>query len=237
MCFSKEISLLHFAILETYAGYLFQYVSDANLWRLYVPMAYLGLKEILQSALYEFLKQPNIERVLAILSYVHICFQPLFVSIFMSYFSSNAKLYGWSYWTIVWIVCVLFAFYKLTHLDYFDILKDMPYCKDASSDFCSDENGAYQGKYHIGYKFKTKFKYDKLFVIMMFVPALMTKSYIIGLFFFLFAIILHGIYDVRDGEWAALWCLLVIAPTIPFTYFRKELLGIGNRLYCGWCLQ
>ena len=49
----------------------------------------------------------------------------------------------------------IFGIYRMTNLDVFDILKEAPYCKE-DHDYCNDKNTSYIGKYHVGYKFKTK---------------------------------------------------------------------------------
>ena len=89
----------------------------------------------------------------------------------------------------------------------------MEYCKDKSSDFCSDKNSSYIGKYHVGYKFKTKYKYGYIFHFLMLIPALFTNSYMLSIIFTFFTILLRLIFmDVRDGELGAIWCLLSIIP-------------------------
>jgi hypothetical protein len=123
---------------------------------------------------------------------------------------------------MVFIITFLFGLYKLTDLDFFDILKDKKYCNDKTSDYCNDTNSSYIGKYHVGYKFRSKNKYSWSFLFFMIIPALFTSSYILSLIFAFFIYILKIIFtDVRDGELGAIWCLLSIIPTLPIVYYRQ----------------
>lgn len=224
MCFSKGYSLFHFGLLTIYAAYLYTVPNDKELWRLYFPIFYLGIKDLLQAILYSTMSTGNSVwlSITSVLSYVHIAFQPLLVNLFASYFSANTTYYGVNYWNMMFIILTLFGLYKLTNLNVFDIFRETPYCKDKQSDFCADKNGAYQGKYHVGYRFKTKYKYDNWFLASMAVPALFTAGYPLSILFSVFTVLLRVVfYDVRDGELGALWCLLTVLYCVPVTYFRE----------------
>ena len=116
MCFSKEFSFFNFALLSGYGSYLAY--QNPHHWRLYVPAFYLGLKDFLQGFLYIFNTNQSYKYILSILSYIHICFQPLIANIFFSYFSTSAI----RYWNIVLPLLFLYGLYKLTDLDVFNIL-------------------------------------------------------------------------------------------------------------------
>jgi len=226
MCFSKEFSFFHFGLLAGYAAYLQMYSKEKDIWKIYIPLFYFGLKDLLQGFLYIFDKVEIYKYYLSVLSYVHICFQPLLANIFLSYFSKSFILFNTIiYWNFVFGITFLFGLYQLTNLDVFDIFKEAPYCKDKWADFCSDKNGSYIGKYHVAYKFRTKYKYSPLFYLFMFVPALFTNSYILSFF----AVILSGLVvfiffqKIRGGEQAAIWCLLNIIFFLPVAFYRKEI--------------
>ena len=215
MCFSKTTSLYNFLILTFYAFELQR--NNPTLWRLYLPLFYLGLKDLLQYFLYKEKKK----YIYSVLSWVHICFQPLFVNMLLSYFSK-----AYQYWNIIFIISIIFGLYQLTNLDVFDIQNEGNFCKDDNTDFCSDTNGAYMGNYHIGYKFRTKYKYSFLFLPLMILPGLFTSSWfqsLLWLFFVLLIKIIFNDINVRDGERGAIWCFLSIVPTIPVVYYRSFL--------------
>lgn len=52
MCFSEKTSLFNFLILPFY-GYNLQFINNGtDNWRLYIPLYYLSLKDLLQYFLY-----------------------------------------------------------------------------------------------------------------------------------------------------------------------------------------
>lgn len=227
MCFSKEFSFFNFGLLAGYAAYLQMYSEEKDIWKLYVPLFYFGFKDFIQGFLYIFDKIEFYKYYISILSYIHICFQPLIGNIFVSFFSKSFLLFDIiSYWNFIFIITFLFGLYQLTNLDIFDIFKESPYCKDKWSDFCSDKNGSYIGKYHVAYKFRTKYKYSPLFYFFMIAPALLTNSYIFSIVFTIITIIILVILcnNLRSGERAAIWCLLNIILFLPAAYYRKEIL-------------
>jgi hypothetical protein len=222
MCFSKRTSFINFLVLSFYSFELYKNRNtDKNLWKLYIPLFYLSLKDLLQYFLY---KEKN-KYIYGVLSWVHICFQPLFVNMLISYFSSSLT----QYWNLIYFVSFIYGLYQLTTLDAFDIFNEGNFCKDPKSDFCSETNGAYQGKYHIGYKFRTKYKHSKLFLLLMIIPGLFTSSWFHSLLWFFFVLLIRIIFNgVRDGEAGAIWCFLSIIPAIPVVYYRSSLQNMLN---------
>jgi hypothetical protein len=226
MCFSKELSFFNFGLLAGYAAYLQIYSKEKDIWLLYYALYYLGFKDFLQGCLYLLDKVEIYKYYLSILSYIHICFQPLFVNIFFSYFSPLSNFFNINnYWSSVFLFNLLFGLYQLTNLDVFDIFREAPYCKDKASDLYSNTNSSYIGKYHVAYKFRTKYKYSPFFYFFMLIPALLTNSYILAIINIIFiSIISYICCNLRSGEIAAIWCLLSILLFLPVTYYRKEIL-------------
>lgn len=191
----------------------------------------MGVKDLLQTFLYEFDDNEYYKKFFSVLSYIHICFQPLFVNMLLSYFSKAALICNSSYWNLVFVISFIFGLYQLTNLDVFDIQNYGLYCQDKSSDFCSDKNSSYIGKYHVAYKFRIKFKYYTFFLILMIIPGLFTNSYIHSITWAIFILLIKIIFnDVRDGEIGAIWCLLSIIPTIPVVYYRKSILEVIGKI-------
>jgi len=218
MCFSERQSLINFIVLVSYGLYLhINNDSVSNIWRLTLILYFLSMKDLIQYLLYKFDDNEKRKNILSILSWIHICFQPLIVNIFFSYFSkSNYN----NYWNNIFILLFIFGIYQLTNIDAFNIL-NRQYCKNKSSDLCSDTNSSYMGKYHIGYKFHTVHGYSILFLFLFIIPALFTNCYMLSLCWGLFIYIILWIFNnVRDSEKAAIWCLMSIIFFIPVTYFR-----------------
>jgi hypothetical protein len=94
MCFSEKTSLYNFLILSFYGYYLQFNSNDTDIWRLFIPLYYLSLKDLLQYFLY---REKN-KYIFGVLSWVHICFQPLIVNMLLSYFSKSTRIFNKNYW-------------------------------------------------------------------------------------------------------------------------------------------
>ena len=55
-------------------------------YRLTLPLFFLALKDLIQGLSYRNIEMNKSTQFLTSLSWIHICFQPLFVNIFVSYF-------------------------------------------------------------------------------------------------------------------------------------------------------
>jgi len=208
-------------------------------WKLSISLFFLGLKELLQGLSYKNIREFKSTKFLTSLSWIHICFQPLFINVLASYFDETFK-----YWNIVFIVCIIFALYCITILKEFDIQNDKK-CESSSNvsgikqvlniytqpstssyDFCADDTKSYIGKYHIGYRFNTdiyEHVREIVFLILFCIP-LFTKAKIISVGFLSFAIILKifsYIEKLGAGEYAAMWCFSVTVPALLFAIFNK----------------
>ena len=118
MCFSKEFSFLNFGLLAGYAAYLQMYSEEKDIWKIYIPLYYLGFKDFLQGVLYIFDKVEFYKYYLSVLSYIHICFQPLIGNIFFSFFSQLSNFFNVSnYWNSVFLFNFIFGLYQLTNLE------------------------------------------------------------------------------------------------------------------------
>ena len=214
MCFTESQSYINTITLMTISLYFIN-----KEWKIALPAAYLGSKDLLQGLLYRYHKDKYISKIIARLSWINISFQPLIINIFISYFDNNNK----EYWNIIYIFLFLFGCYYITTLSVFDIQNDND-CNDKHNDFCSDSDGGYIGKYHIAYKFKTEQGYGYLPILLMILPALFTKAWKLSFIWLFFIILIGTIFNenvVRNGELGAIWCFLSIIPFIPVVYFRS----------------
>lgn len=216
MCFSENLSYLNFVILVSYGSYIIQS------WRLSLPLLYLGLKDLLQGLLYKYLDNSSISTILGTLSYIHICFQPLIFNMAFSYFDTNKnkKLY----WNFIFLITFCWGLWKLSKHEYFDLQYENN-CTNPESDFCSLYNGGYKGKYHIGYKATTE-KAVFSYPLFLFLPSLFTRVFPLSFILLGFVIILKAITDfqnIRDGEFAAIWCFISIIYLLPIAIFKKQI--------------
>ena len=219
MCFSERQSFINVIILII--GSIFVYPK----YRLTIFLIFLASKDLIQGFLYKYQHNEKLEKNLTILSWIHICFQPLFLNMFISYFSE--KKYN-NYWNIIFIICLLYGIYTLTTLKEFDIQNDHHCIKiDNNDDFCSKYTTSYIGKYHVAYKFNRD--NDRIFfpiihLILMFVPSLFTNCRILGIIWGLFVILIYIYFnDIGNGEKAAIWCFLSIVYFLPIAIFNKQI--------------
>jgi hypothetical protein len=188
-----------------------------------MPLIYLALKDLIQGLSYRNIKMNKSTQFLTSLSWVHICFQPLFVNIFASYFDKNFK-----YWNIIFCICIIYGLYNITNLNEFDIQND-PNCikENKYDDYCSKKTESYIGKYHLGYKFSTDIYtkyYNYFYAILMFLPSLFTKSRILNIIWLIFTLIIKNIFGkIGSGEKSAIWCFSSILIALPIAIFNKEI--------------
>tara|TARA_B110000858_G_scaffold193007_1_gene244729 strand:- start:1963 stop:2637 length:675 start_codon:yes stop_codon:yes gene_type:complete len=219
MCFSEKQSFINAIILII--GSIFVYPK----YRLSIFLIFLALKDLIQGFLYKYQHNEKLENSLTVLSWIHICFQPLFVNIFISYFSENK--YN-NYWNIIFIICLLYGIYTLTTLKEFDIQNDPDCIKiDKKDDFCSKYTTSYIGKYHVAYKFNRDndlIFFPIIYLILMFVPSLFTNCRILGIIWGLFVILIYIYFNnIGNGEKAAIWCFLSIIYFLPIAIFNKQI--------------
>ena len=216
MCFSEKQSYVNFILLVLGALY------KRDNWRIALPLAFLSLKELLQGLLYRYKDNKIINKKLTILSWVHIGFQPLFVNFLMSNFSVKDN----AYWNSIFLMCILFSYYFITSLDDLDIQNDPDCDSNDKEDMCADETLSYQGKYHIAYRFRTDINSNipwAFFTVLMFLPALLTSSKLIGAIFAAFAGAVYWMtQDLKRGEFAAIWCFTVFAFVLPVGLLEKK---------------
>jgi hypothetical protein len=218
MCFSEKQSFINAIILII--GSIYVYPK----YKLSLFLIFLAIKDLIQGFLYHYQNNKKVENSLTILSWVHICFQPLFVNIFLSNFTKNKD----NYWNIIFIICFVYGIYTLTTLKEFDIQND-PECitKNKKNDFCAKSTTSYIGKYHIAYKFNRDddiLFFPIIYLILMFIPILFTNANLLGSFWILFVGLLYIIFNnIGEGEKAAIWCFLSISFFLPIAIFNKPI--------------
>ena len=218
MCFSEAQSFINFIILII--GSIYVYPK----YKLSLFLIFLASKDLIQGFLYKYHNDEKIKNKLVILSWAHICFQPLFVNIFLSNFSENKKYY----WNIIFIISFIYGIYTLTTLSDLDIQLDPDcYTKHKVSDFCSERTTSYQGKYHIAYKFNRDNEilfFPIIYLIIMLLTSLFTKSKLLGIIWGLMIGLIYLYFNnINYGETAAIWCFLSIIYFLPVAVFHKEI--------------
>jgi hypothetical protein len=223
MCFSESQSYIN-TILLLLVG-----IYKIDNYRLAIPLFFLASKDLVQGLLYRYLDDVEANIFLTKISWVHICFQPFMVNLAFSNFSVKNIIF----WNTILIISFIYGIFTLRTLH--DFNKGTPYCKskNVKDDFCSSRTMSYIGKYHVGYRFKRtngEILFPLLYLIIMFVPALFTKSRTLSLLWFLSYIILQTLLqNIGDGERAAIWCFLSIICWIPLTLYEQNIKSIINK--------
>lgn len=243
MCFSEKQSYINSIMLLM--GSMYVYPK----YKLSILLIFLALKDLIQGLLYHYQGNEKMEHILTVLSWVHICFQPLMVNIAFSYFSKN----NYTYWYIIYAICFIYAIYTLTTLKKFDIQND-PNCSveniesiasfiqgrdnKNTNDFCSKETTSYMGKYHIAYQFKRDndvLFFPIMYGILMFIPCLFTNARLLGILWGVFVGIIYIVFrNIGEGEKAAIWCFLSIIFLLPVCIFNKyvsKILLYWNKIF------
>ena len=218
MCFSETQSYINFVVL------LITSIICLPYWRLCFPLVFLALKELLQGLLYRNIDNKKVNNTLTKLSWIHICFQPLIVNIFLSQFSTNYYVY----WNVIFVLCIIYGIYTITTLKDYKI-RDNDDCVKINNknDFCSNNTLSYIGKYHVGYGFKRNsqlYIFPMLYTGLMFLPYMFTQSRLYGMLWssFVFTTWVIGEYfNLKYGETAAIWCFLSIIYMVPISVIYK----------------
>ena len=101
MCFSETQS--YFNTLILCLGSIYVYPK----WRLVLPLFFLAMKDLLQGLLYKYNHNTKMSNMLTSLSWIHICFQPLFVNLISSYFDKENS----TYWNKILFICLIYGIY------------------------------------------------------------------------------------------------------------------------------
>lgn len=220
MCFNEKQSYVNAIILLLIGIIKFDNKKIA------CSLIFLSIKDLLQGLLYKYNNDQKINNILTTLSWIHICFQPLIVNIFMSNFDKNND----KYWNNIFLICLIYGICQIFTLKELELYDD---------DFYSNQTQSYIGKYHLGYKFNrqhdTFFKFPLYFIypayiFLCFLPSLFAGagSKIVSLITILFVINLKYLfYDVRNGEFSAMWCFLTLICAVPMSLLEKYILELN----------
>jgi len=218
MCFSESQSYIH-AIVLFVTGIM---IKDK--WELSISLIFLGFKDLLQGLLYHYLENKDKLNFYTSLSWVHICFQPLFVNLISSYFDKENKIY----WNRILFISLIYGIYASSSIKEFD-MTDSEMCikKNKTDDFCSKETTSYLGTYHIAYKFNRNSERVLprwWYMLLVFVPSIFSNSKVIGILWLFFVGLIEFIFrHTNSGERGAIWCYLSIIFALPLAIFSDKL--------------
>ena len=218
-----------------YAGYVKK--DPMALW---LPLLYFGVMEALQAFTYGVINQCSnpMNQVLTLLSYLHISFQPFFISALSLYFipqgvRTRIQLY-------IYALCFISAIFMFIQVYPFDWVND---CHQHRS-FCSTRLCAIDGDWHIawnipingignifielfenGHYWLIFFRSGSVsYAIIVFLLPLLYGSWRFTIYHYIVGPFLSGVLTSNIDEQAAVWCLLSFAILIIVvkTRIRKK---------------
>jgi hypothetical protein len=143
MCFSEQISLAIgiTGILSSFYFYQKKYLYAS------IGIGYFALMEILQFFQYRVINQcnNNYNKFLTNIGYIHICFQPLFINLWLFEFTKNPNF--------IFLYMSFFAGILLASRIIF--VKDYELC-DVNEPLCGKRTCSYSGKRHIAWNVRMR---------------------------------------------------------------------------------
>ena len=235
MCFSAEMSF-GIASLGIGAGVYVQ--SKGGSLRLCIPAYFFSSMEALQGFQYFWINECGnpTNQTLTALGWAHICFQPYFANMFISWFIKDKKM-GDLYWSFVSKLCLVTGFFLLSRL----YVPDGKLCAIGSEVLCAERLCAYSGSFHIAWEiplraatYMTPSQYAHFF--MLFVPGLMAGCWKLTLWVFVSGVVLPVLFVSDMNEAPVIWCFfsttqgLIILRAFQLQK-RKEgvMLGLGMK--------
>lgn len=211
MCFSKTQSYVMFFSCILTAFINIYYKAS---WKIYIPIFFLSIKELIQAESYKVVDKcdSKYNKFLTTLSWIHICFQPVFVNIFFSGFHKNPEVYDFT--IKLCFIASIFLLSKLYVNNNNVYFRACPYTNN-SVNMCRKNHCTVSGEKHIAYGFYlrepnafTPNIFIHMFLI--FVPSLLLNNKILSLFFLVSGPLLSSFILKKKnknlGEVAAIWC-------------------------------
>ena len=218
MCFSEEMSF-GLSILGLVSTYLLYHMGKD--WRVYVPIFYLTVMEILQYFSYLALRknQSKLLKILTVITYIHICFQPLVINIWFSNYIPDSYLPRMA--TIIQL-CLIIGLFLVLRLNEIIAVPDDKLCNIRREDMCDTESLIREGKSHLYYLFRVRapeYTVPSLFVHFLFVffPAILLKIKVIPYLSIVVGYIIAYLISYPK-EAAAVWCAFSV-PSALISFF------------------
>jgi hypothetical protein len=219
MCWSGEASAALATVGFGTAAYVAYKGESRDLW---IPLTYFSCMEMLQAATYVYIDQCQLpqNKILTLLGYLHIAFQPFFVNMVAMYFIPGPVRTRIR--TCVYALCVLGTVAILMKLYPFPGAR---ICLTGYEGFCGRTACSLSGDWHIAWQlplnglmsdypdslvpFRFGLHAFAYFAVSFFLPLVYGSWRFVG-FHLLVGPVLADILTVHPNEHAAVWCLLSI---------------------------
>lgn len=217
MCWNQEVSLSIATAGFAGAYYLKKRTHDFYCW---APIAFFASMELLQGLTYFVINDCHnpLNKTLTYLSYLHICFQPIFSNVFFMYFLNEEKRAK----VLKWVLPISVASMVLV-LQKLYIYDGCGTCHPKEI-FCADRVCSYFGTWHIGWQLVLN---DNSFYTPEWLNTLLPGKVVLLSPHFISMFLLPLFY----GE---IWLVIFLFMTGP--YFAMSLTKDKNEWASIWCL-
>jgi hypothetical protein len=206
MCWNGQASATLATLGFTSTLYIAIKGEDKKLW---MPLAYFSLMEMLQAATYTVIDQCGLplNQILTLLGSLHIAFQPFFVNAFSMHFIPESVykqirpfVYGTCFVGTILLFLMIYPFEWANRCD----IGHVP--------FCSEHLCSVSGNWHIAWGAPLndiKWLYLGYFIPVFLVP-LLYGSWKFTLYHIMVGPVLARLLTNNINEWPAVWCLMSI---------------------------
>jgi hypothetical protein len=194
-------------------------------WMRWSTLMYFSSMELLQAFTYTVIgvcaltntPEGKWNETLTILSYLHICFQPIFTNIFgLSFSKSGDELRKWFKWTTIAILPICFV--MVSRMFFHNLFGVCDYIK---TPLCGLDTCSYHGEWHIAWRltlngfdeftlFGIRFSW-LVYNLPVFILPLFYGGWRWSLYHFFFGIFTARMLTSNKDEFSAIWCLTSIA--------------------------
>lgn len=240
MCWSGEASGVLATLGLGTAFYLAKKGESRELW---LPLTYFALMEVLQAFTYIYINQCNLpeNKLLTLLGYIHIMFQPFFVNMAAMYFipvyiKQRIASYVYGFCSIA----VIFFAFKLYHFPWTSL------CHVGREPFCGPFACSLRGNWHIAWQLplndllssplighRINGLHSYTYMLVGFIMPILYGSWRLILVTFMLGPFISALLTNNINEFPAVWCLFSIALclTIIKSPLRKHLYAKSWFLY------
>ena len=222
MCFTKNMSLGFFLLGAFTSGYL--YLKKKSIF-LYGPILYFAFMEFLQYCGYLSIEYQNkyINKLLSILIYIHIGFQPFIINVWFSNFIPLANLI---FIPLILKICFVSGIFWISRL-FFWWKKTGLLCDVNNEPGCGINTELLNGKIHLYQTVKlraTNYLTPSIFMhfFLFFIPILFLNVNMFIYFILLLSGIIGWSLSKNKHEAASIWCIIALPVFLLSLIYAKN---------------
>jgi len=207
MCWSGEASAVLATVGLASTAYVAMKKEDKDLW---IPLGYFSLMELLQAVTYQYIGMCDspVNQILTLLGYLHIAFQPFFISMVSMHFIP--KTVKEKITPFVYGVCFIGTILMLINLYPFEWAGT---CKAGVHAMCASNLCSVPGNWHIAWNVPMNamsYLNQIGYIVPAFLLPLLYGSWRMTIYHLAIGPLLAISLTDNWNEWPAVWCLFSI---------------------------